>query len=46
MARAAVGQVVAVDRRHDDVAQPHPLDGPGDPQRLERLGRRLAAGPT
>ena len=43
---AAVGQVVAVDRRHDDVVEAHALDGPGDPERLERLGCGLGPART
>ena len=50
---AAIGQVVAVDRRHDDVLEPHLRGGLGEAQRLERVDRlrlrradvAVAAGP-
>ena len=41
MGGAAVGDVVAVDRRHDDVLQLHLRGGLRDAQRLERVGRRV-----
>ena len=37
--RSAIGQVVAVDRGHDDVAQAHARGGRGDLARLERVER-------
>jgi hypothetical protein len=43
--RAAVGHVVAVHRRHHDVAQRHRLDRLGEPARLPGVeGQRRAAG--
>ena len=41
VAGAAVGDVVAVDRRHDDVLELHLRRGLREAQRLERIGRRL-----
>ncbi len=41
VAGAAVGDVVAVDRRDDDVLELHLRRSLGEPQRLERVGRRL-----
>ena len=41
VAGAAVGDVVPVDRRDDDVLQPHLRRDLREPQRLERIGRRL-----
>ena len=41
VARAAVGQVVAVDRGDDDVLEAHPRGGLREPERLERVGRPL-----
>jgi hypothetical protein len=43
-ARALVGQVVAVDARHDGVAQPHLRDRAGDAGGLERVVPRRLAG--
>src|SRR3954463_6379284 len=43
-AGAVVGEVVAVDARHDRVPQAHLGDGPGDPRRLERVVPRRLAG--
>ena len=39
VAGAAVGEVVAVDGRDDDVGEPHLRGGLGEPERLERIGR-------
>ncbi len=42
-AGTAVGQVVSVDRRDDDVAQSQTRDGAGDPARLLGVDRERAA---
>ena len=38
---AAVGNVVAIDRRHDDVLEPHLERRLREPERLERIRRRV-----
>ena len=41
MSRAAIGEVVAIDGRDDDVREPHRRGRLGEAKRLERVGRRL-----